>query len=201
VDGDGIPEIILGVDAGGGPHVRILHYAPGAPGGATALFDFFAYDPGFRGGIRVAAGDVDGSGRASLITGAGPGGGPHVRALKWNGSGLTELASFLTYAPAFTNGIYVAAADLTGDGVAEIITGADAGGGPHVRVWTGTGADTGLSFFAESPSFTGGVRVAAGQVNGMGFGDIVTGAGPGNGPHVGLFTRTGIPMTSGFLAY
>jgi hypothetical protein len=151
----------------------------------------------------VAACDFDGDVRDEIVTAPGPGGGPHVRVFQLDTAGnLTgELAGFFAYHPAFTGGVFVACGDVDGNGASEIITGADAGGGPHVRVWTGTGADTGLSFFAESPSFTGGVRVAAGQVNGMGFGDIVTGAGPGNGPHVGVFTRTGIPMTSGFLAY
>src|SRR5262249_39919714 len=108
VDGDGHPDIIVGADAGGGPAGRGVKYAPGAPGGVTLLLDFFAYDTGFRGGIRVAAGDVDGSGRASLVLGAGPGGGPHVRVLKWTGSALAELASFFVYDPGFRNGIFVA---------------------------------------------------------------------------------------------
>src|SRR5262249_56009924 len=56
VDGDGHPEIILGVDAGGGPHLRILRYTPGTPGNVSVLFEAFVYDAGFRGGIRVAAG-------------------------------------------------------------------------------------------------------------------------------------------------
>jgi hypothetical protein len=199
LDGDGVPEIVLGVDAGGGPHVRTFKYTPGTPDSVTAFVEFFAYDPGFRGGIRVAAGNLDGSDRASLITGAGPGGGPHVRVLRWSGSALVERASFLVYDPGFRNGVFVAAADLLGDGRAEILTSADAGGGPHLRVWTGSGADTGVSFFAYDPAFTGGVRVAAGPVGGAPA--IVTGAGAGGGPHVGLFTGAGAPVGGGFLAY
>ncbi len=201
VDGDGKPELILGVDAGGGPHVRVFKYTPGAPGGVTSFFDFFAYDPGFRGGIRVAAGNVDGSDRASIITGAGPGGGPHVRVLKWTGSALVEQAGFFAYVPSFSNGIFVAAGDVLGTGRAQIITSADAGGGPHVRVWTGTGGDTGVSFFAYAPSFTGGVRLAVGNVDGAGAGEIITAAGPGGGPHVRAFTGTGVPTSTSFLAY
>jgi hypothetical protein len=201
IDGDGAPELILGVDAGGGPHVRILKYTPGTPGNMTAFIELFAYDPGFRGGIRVAAGNVDGSDRASLVTGAGSGGGPHVRVLRWSGTRFVEMASFFVYDPGFRNGIFVAAGNLGGDGRAEILTAADAGGGPHLRVWTGSGADTGVSFFAYAPSFTGGVRVAVGDVNGAGFDEIITGAGPGGGPHVGIFTSAGIPTGGGMFAY
>ena len=81
----------------------------------------------------MAAGDVTGDGVAEIITGAGPGGGPHVRAFE-RGGGVTEVASFYAYRPGVAGGVVVAAEDLTGDGVAEIITGAGPGGGPHVRV-------------------------------------------------------------------
>ena len=76
--------------------------------------------------------DLTGDGVAEIITGAGPGGGPHVRAFSLAGGVVTEVASFYAYDPAFAGGVYVAAADLTGDGVAEIITGA----GPSAAVRT-----------------------------------------------------------------
>ncbi len=40
---------------------------------------FFAYNPSFTGGVRVATGDVNGDGAAEVITSPGQGGGPHVR--------------------------------------------------------------------------------------------------------------------------
>jgi hypothetical protein len=55
--------------------------------------------------------------------------------------------------------VRVAAADVNGDGVADVITAAGPGGGPHVRVFDGqTNAEL-LSFFAYNPGFTGGVWV------------------------------------------
>jgi hypothetical protein len=65
---------VVGADAGGGPHVRVFDAGTG-----VEKFSFFAYDPDFTGGVRVAAGDVTGDGVADIITGARPGGGPQVR--------------------------------------------------------------------------------------------------------------------------
>jgi hypothetical protein len=91
--------------------------------------------------------------------------------------------------------------DVTGDAAAEIITGAGAGGGPHVRGFTGDGTDAGIGFFAYSSAFTGGVRVAVGNLNGAGTAEIVTAAGPGGGPHVVGFAATGAPTGPNILAY
>jgi len=203
IDGDLQPEIILGVDAGGGPHVRILRFLGGV---ISVLDEFFAYDAGFRGGIRVAAGDVDGDGRADLILGAGPGGGPHVRVLKYTPGGWIELVSTMVYDIGFRQGIFVAAGDLTGDGVAEVVTSADAGGGPHVRLLRYDAAVVGglagvSEFMAYDPGFRGGVRVAVGNVVPGAPAEIVTGAGRGGGPHVSVRTPDGTAVGAGFLAY
>jgi hypothetical protein len=105
---------------------------------------------------------VTGEGRAAVVTAAGPCGGPHVRVFGLDGAAPRELASFFAYATAFGGGVFVAAGPVLDDGVAQIVTGAGAGGGPHVRVFTGAGADTGIGFFAYGSGFTGGVTVAAG---------------------------------------
>jgi len=71
--------------------------------------------------------------------------------------------------------------------------GADSGGGPLVTI-TFNNTDTlgngpqYLSFFAYDSSFTGGVRVALGDVNGDGNRDIITAAGPGGSTHIKVFT-------------
>ena len=149
-----------------------------------------------RAASSVAAGDVTGDGVAEIITGAGPGGGPHVRAFSLAGGVVTEVASFYAYDPAFPGGVSVAAADVTGDGVAEIITGAGPGGGPHVRAFSLAGGVVTevASFFAYDPAFPGGVTVAAADLTGDGVAEIITGAGPGGGPHVRVFDVSGVTV-------
>ncbi len=75
LDGDGDDEIVTGTDNGGGPQVQIFD------GKGKLLGTFFAYDRAFRGGVRVAIGTLstEKGAAASIITSAGPGGGPHVR--------------------------------------------------------------------------------------------------------------------------
>ena len=187
VTGDGIGDIITGPGPGGGPHVRVFQAWSSSAAGPASIVEyagFYAYDPAFRGGVRVAAGDVDGNRVAEIITGAGPGGGPHVQAFVLNAERRpVPVLSFFAYHPAFTGGVFVAAGDVDRDGREELITGADAGGGPHVRVFATGPAFTGLreayGFYAYEPWFTGGVRVAAGDLDGDGRAEIITGPASG----------------------
>lgn len=73
LDGDGDDEIVTGTDNGGGPQVQIYD------GTGKWLGTFFAYDKNFRGGVRLSVGNLSEWPGASIITAAGPGGGPHVR--------------------------------------------------------------------------------------------------------------------------
>ena len=123
-----------GAGEGGGPRVSVFAQIGGPP-----LFDFFAFDPSFRGGVRVAVADLNGDGFPELI--AAPGGPlpgqigmlPLVRVFDGRTMGL--MSEFLAYDRSWTGGVQVAAASLTRQGKAIVVTGADVGAGPHVRAF------------------------------------------------------------------
>ncbi len=181
VDGDGMVEIITAPMGDYAPLVRIFDR------NGTLEYEFMAYSPNFRGGVNISAGDVDGDGVAEIITGAGNGGGPHVRVFNSKGAVKDQ---FMAYSPNFRGGVNISAGDVDGDGVAEIITGAGNGGGPHVRVFNSKGAVKD-QFMAYSPNFRGGVRVAVGNVNNNNLFEIVTSPQVGGGPHVRIFNKSG----------
>ena len=105
--------MITGTNGNGGPEVKAFSGANVLKNPTpTIIDDFFAYAPAFNGGVTVAALDVNGDGKADIITGAGSGGGPHVRIF----DGVTSLQledntsdSFYAYDVLFSGGVYVGA--------------------------------------------------------------------------------------------
>ncbi len=185
-------QVVVGLDEGGPPIVRV--YEPFNPVPPLAFFQ--PTTPSFTGGVRVAVGDINGDGVQDTVTGLGPGAPSQVKV--YSGFGGPVLSTFNAYGPSFLGGVFVGAGDVNNDGYADVITGAGAGVGPHVKVFSGaSGAET-FSFFAFSPSFTGGVTVAAGDVNGDGGDDILVG-GATTFSHVKAFDgATGAEIRSFF---
>jgi hypothetical protein len=218
INQDGVPDIVTGPGSGGGPDVRVFDGASG-----TIIKEFYAYDPAFAGGVNVAVGSwgdhpAPGMGIASfvvptIITGAGPGGGPHVKI--FDAASLSVLRSFYAYDPHFAGGVRVANGDfdlVTAVGLyltSDVITASGPGGGPNVRVFNGADGTVFssapgsliLSFMAYDPRFSGGVYVASGYLNDGIYTDsgeyfsgqalIITGAGGGGGPDVRIFSPAG----------
>jgi hypothetical protein len=161
------------------------------------MFNFFAYAPSYTGGVRVAVGDVNGDSVPDIITGAASSV-SHVKV--FSGANGAEIRSFLAFGSA-TLGVFVAAGDINGDGFADIIVGADAPGPPHVKAFSGRDSSELRSFFAYGAGFTGGVRVAAGDINGDGRADIITGAGSAGSTHVKVFSGADNSDLASFLSF
>jgi hypothetical protein len=209
---------VYAVGAGLGNQPLVQVYNPDG----TVKYSFLAYDPDFRGGVRVAMGDVTGDGVPDIVTAPGAGLAGQIKV--FDGTSGAQVASFMAYNEAFKGGVYVAVGDVNGDGHADIITGAGAGGGPHVKVFDGQWAVPPVSgppattppvdptvpqnppgvleqYFAYGVGFRGGVDVAAADMNADGKADVITGAGPGGGPHVKVFSGTTGQELFGFFAF
>src|SRR5207302_333340 len=139
--------------------------------------------------------DNDTVGLTAVAAGSGT---PSV--VVYNADG-TVLRTFLAYNAAFGGGVRVATGDVNGDGTDDVITGAGPGGGPPVEAVSGKDGTLFRSFVAYNAAFTGGVCVAAGDVNGDGYADIVTGAGSGGGPHTEVFSGKDGSVLQSFFAY
>ncbi len=150
-------------------------------------FRLFPFGGSYTLGVRVAVADVNGDGTQDVVTAAGPGGAPLVKV--YDGQTRQEIMSFLAYEDTFLGGVFVSAGDLNNDGLAEIVTSPDVGGGPRIRVFQGNDPSIILADFfgIEDPNFRGGVRLGIGDLSGDGQSDLVVGAGFGGGPRVAGF--------------
>jgi hypothetical protein len=151
---------------------------------------------GYKGTVSLAVGDINGDGKPEIVIGAGPDGGPQVRAFTFEGK---AILNFFAYDKNFRGGVNVSVGDVNGDGCDEIITGAGPGGGPHVRFFNDKGCALG-GFFAYAKDFRGGVNVTTGDINNDDQDEIITGSGPGGDSQVKYFNDKGCAL-GGFFAY
>jgi hypothetical protein len=208
VNGDGKPDIITAPDATGQPgHTQVSVFFNGhlINTGQSLAPDrqFNAYDPGFGGGVRLTAADISGDGFADIVTAPGIWSGPDIRVFDGkvlsNNSTASMIGEFLAYDFRYFGGEFVSTGDVNGDGHPDIVTGTNGNGGPEVKAFSGSTALGNPTptivddFFAYDPAFNGGARVAVVDI--YGHADIVTGAGPGGGPHVRIFDgATGLQL-------
>ncbi|NCY03436.1 MAG: DUF11 domain-containing protein, partial [Planctomycetia bacterium] len=164
--------LVTGTDDGcpSAPLVRVLDPAAG-----QLLAQFVAYEPTFRGGVRVATGDLNGDGLDEIVTAPGRGRPGEIRV--WTQSGV-ELAAYKTFpfGSGYTGGVELALGDVTGDGRLDIVAGMSNGAG-RVSVFevlplaSDPVVDVPYRSFVPFPGpYTGGVNLAAAD-----FGTFVNG--------------------------
>jgi uncharacterized repeat protein (TIGR01451 family) len=183
--------ILVGTDFGciSGPLVRVIDPETGA----DRTIPFFAYEPTFRGGVRVFGADITGDGIPEILTASGPGRPGQVRVFSETGAPL-EQYSFFPFGQTYTGGIEIAAGPVTGAGRFEIVVG-QSRGASLVRVFgvvPGVGVN-GTPLRQVQPfgaRFRGGVYVGTADVGTFagstatstapdGIFEVVVGSGPG----------------------
>lgn len=189
VDGDGASEIIVAPGPGGGPHVRIFSLSGSLKG------QFFATVTTDRHGLYVSVADIDGDGKDEIVTGTDKGIVGTVSVFRMDG---TKLQSFQPFDGA-TTGVRVTGVDADGDGRDEIATALGAGSPPEVRVLSPIGALK-KSYLAYASAFDRGIFLASADLNGDGREEVITGTGIGGGPQVRAFAGDG-SVASSFFAF
>src|SRR5262249_21957438 len=136
------------------------------------------YSAGFRGGLQVAAGDINSDGYDDIIVAPGSGGVPEVKV--FSGADGTLLSRFLAYDQRFRGGVNVASAIVQEGGRYSVITAPGPGAAQPVKLfdvdWYSANSQVlqGKYTFNETasvmpygPSFRGGVNIGTGPIEGQ----------------------------------
>ncbi|HUR55239.1 MAG TPA: VCBS repeat-containing protein, partial [Gemmataceae bacterium] len=144
---------------GTGPGLATVVVLRGTDGVKVTEFQPF---PGYFGGVFVAAGDLNGDGKAEVVVTpdaidafSGPFG-DQLLVRVYNGAALVGVTSIAPVLAAFDGlasldgtsgqnnplvklGGRAAVADVNGDGLPDLLIAAGNGGGPRITIWNGTG--------------------------------------------------------------
>ena len=191
MDGDGIDEIVTAPGPNGNSNVKVFDIE------GNVKADFFAYDKNFQGKVNVAVGDVDGDGIDEIITGAGPGGGPHVRV--FDGQGNVKF-HFFAFNKNFLGGVNVAVGDVDGDGQNEILASVASEASAYIRVFDSKLLLLRLQFLSYSKDFYYGVNVATADFDEDNRTEIIVAPNASKEPQINIFTPSGDPV-SRFYSY
>ncbi|MCC7523084.1 VCBS repeat-containing protein [Candidatus Uhrbacteria bacterium] len=157
-------ELVLAPSGGWEPRIVVANLA------GKTLFSWLAYSKSFTGGVTVSIGDLDGDGLREIITGAGRGGGPHVRSFKTDGK--LWRGGFFAFDASERGGVYVSVGDIDGDGRDELVTGSGIGAVPRIRVYDADNRRT-IEFSLGSGASTIGVKPSLSDIDGDGKKEIL----------------------------
>lgn len=203
LNGDGLSDLIITAEAGGGARVRVFQST------GTGFFqrsDFIALigsdnvpdSKVFRGGSRAAVSDINGDGIGDLVWAAGAGGGPRIAI--FDGARLDGgtnvffkiTGDFFALSTSLRDGCFIAGGDVDGDGIGDLIAGGGSGAPPQVVGYSGKNlrANNFTRFldFQFGTNSKQGIRVAVKKLNDDAFADVIVGSAPAAGSRVAAFS-------------
>jgi len=183
--GDGKHEVVLGAIYGELPKVSLYS------GDGVLINEFLAYGEGFRGGVSVASGDLDGDGKYEIITGAGEGGGPHVRILDGYGKSVLAGDFFAFGKDDYHYGIKVGVFDMDGDDRDEILVSSGFGySPPTVKIFKPNG-ELIKAFEVDDFDSMQGLNISRIDLGGDGKDEILVSGTYGSRPMVAIYRADG----------
>lgn len=207
IDGDGRADVVTGTPPGSRPWLRLFDQD------GRVRHQFHPYPPSMRSGVTVAAGDFDGDGVAEVAVAPGRSGAPTVTLYRYDPSRpwFVKTASVRAVPRSTGRSVSLAAGDVDGDGVDELLVSEQGRTTPRVFVYdylpTTARFTLKTSFLAFPGQHRLGLRLAAGDVDGDGSDEIIASSGPGGpaklrifdgrGHLVGQFTAAGRTFTGG----
>ncbi len=194
LDGD-IPLVVTvtQADCSPGPQVMVVD-----PFTGSVVTQFPVFESTFRGGARVALGDVNGDDVDEIIVASGPGRTGEIRVYTKNG---LELPAYRTqpFGPRYNGGVEVGAGDIDGNGTVDIVAVASMGAGTTSVFRVNPVAVDPVenvpykSFIAFDRTARAGGSVAVADLNNDGRAEIIRGSGIGSAARVNVFDLTGTP--------
>jgi cyclophilin family peptidyl-prolyl cis-trans isomerase len=166
------------------PVLKLVNAASGA-----VLAETLAFEGGFRGGVRVAMGDVDGDGIPEVVAASGPGRVGEIRVYRQQVTAgvttLQELTAYRTqpFGPRYSGGVEVAVGDVDADGREDLVAAMSRGAGT-VAMYRSVNAVDPIentayrTFTPFGSTFDGGASVAVADVGTFVRGAIVSATAP-----------------------
>jgi len=158
----------------------------------------YPYTTRYDGEIQVAIGDISGDGQAEIIVAPGDGYPMPIKVYSYQGTKVRR--DVYPFGQTYMGGYSLALGNVLGASPQEIIIGTGKGVASQISVF-GDGFSLRERWPVYESSFLGGVSVAAGNIDGQGYDEIVVGAGTGKKPEIRVYDSIGTQLYDQFFAY